>query len=220
MACFRASAQRGCERCTLSPQTPLPFASLSVFPRLPLCSVIESLAPSGWSSGNWAAPGAAVRPAHTVPEPQSEQQRRVLAAHPAMPNFAGTWKMRSSENFDELLKALGVNAMLRKVAVAAASKPHVEIRQDGDQFYIKTSTTVRTTEINFKIGESFEEETVDGRKCRSLATWENENKIYCKQTLIEGDGPKTYWTRELANDELILTFGADDVVCTRIYVRE
>ncbi|XP_056355616.1 cellular retinoic acid-binding protein 1 isoform X1 [Oenanthe melanoleuca] len=114
----------------------------------------------------------------------------------------------------------GVNAMLRKVAVAAASKPHVEIRQDGDQFYIKTSTTVRTTEINFKIGESFEEETVDGRKCRSLATWENENKIYCKQTLIEGDGPKTYWTRELANDELILTFGADDVVCTRIYVRE
>ncbi|OXB82035.1 UNVERIFIED_CONTAM: hypothetical protein H355_004118 [Colinus virginianus] len=121
-----------------------------------------------------------------------------------MPNFAGTWKMRSSENFDELLKALGVNAMLRKVAVAAASKPHVEIRQDGDQFYIKTSTTVRTTEINFKIGESFEEETVDGRKCRSLATWENENKIYCKQTLIEGDGPKTYWTRELANDELIL----------------
>ncbi|KAL6039672.1 hypothetical protein STEG23_012402 [Scotinomys teguina] len=121
-----------------------------------------------------------------------------------MPNFAGTWKMRSSENFDELLKALGVNAMLRKVAVAAASKPHVEIRQDGDQFYIKTSTTVRTTEINFKVGEGFEEETVDGRKCRSLPTWENENKIHCTQTLLEGDGPKTYWTRELANDELIL----------------
>ncbi|KAG8516405.1 Cellular retinoic acid-binding protein 1, partial [Galemys pyrenaicus] len=122
----------------------------------------------------------------------------------AMPNFAGTWKMRSSENFDELLKALGVNAMLRKVAVAAASKPHVEIRQDGDRFYIKTSTTVRTTEINFKVGEGFEEETVDGRKCRSLATWEGENKIHCTQTLLEGDGPKTYWTRELANDELIL----------------
>ena len=45
--------------------------------------------------------------------------------------------------------------MLRKVAVAAASKPHVEIKQNGEQFYIKTSTTVRTTE-----------ETVDGRKCK------------------------------------------------------
>ncbi|XP_078540768.1 cellular retinoic acid-binding protein 1 [Lissotriton helveticus] len=136
-----------------------------------------------------------------------------------MPDFAGTWRMKSSEHFDDLLKALGVNAMLRKVAGAAASKPHVEIRQDGDRFYIKTSTTVRTTEINFKIGEEFSEETVDGRKCKSLATWETENKIYCKQTLVEGSGPKTFWSRELVNDELILTFGADDVLCTRIYVR-
>uniref|UniRef100_A0A3Q4HXL3 Cellular retinoic acid-binding protein 1 n=1 Tax=Neolamprologus brichardi TaxID=32507 RepID=A0A3Q4HXL3_NEOBR len=121
-----------------------------------------------------------------------------------MQNFTGTWKMKSSENFDELLKALGVNAMLRKVAVAAASKPHVEIRQNGEHFYIKTSTTVRTTEINFCIGEEFNEETVDGRKCKSLATWETENKIYSKQTLLSGNGPKTFWSRELKGDELIL----------------
>uniref|UniRef100_A0A8C7ZLS6 Cellular retinoic acid-binding protein 1 n=1 Tax=Oryzias sinensis TaxID=183150 RepID=A0A8C7ZLS6_9TELE len=121
-----------------------------------------------------------------------------------MANFSGTWKMRSSENFDELLKALGVNAMLRKVAVAAASKPHVEIKQDGEHFYIKTSTTVRTTEISFQIGEEFNEETVDGRKCKSLATWETENKIYCRQTLVSGNGPKTFWSRELKGDELIL----------------
>ncbi|XP_034444951.1 cellular retinoic acid-binding protein 1a [Hippoglossus hippoglossus] len=137
-----------------------------------------------------------------------------------MSNFAGTWKMKRSEKFDELLKALGVNAMLRKVAVAAASNPHVEIRQDGEQFYIKTSTTVRTTEINFHIGQEFDEETVDGRKCKSLATWESENKIHCQQTLVDGNGPKTFWTRELNEDELKLTFGADDVVCTRVYARE
>ncbi|XP_018963259.1 cellular retinoic acid-binding protein 1 [Cyprinus carpio] len=137
-----------------------------------------------------------------------------------MANFAGTWKMKSSENFEELLKALGVNAMLRKVTCAAASKPHVEIRQNGEQFYIKTSTTVRTTEINFQIGQEFNEETVDGRKCKSLVTWETENKMTCRQTLVDGNGPKTYWTRELRGNELILTFGADDVVCTRIYVRE
>lgn len=56
--------------------------------------------------------------------------------------------------------------MLRKIAVAAASKPAVEIKQDGETFYIKTSTTVRTTEIHFKIGEEFEEQTVDGRPCK------------------------------------------------------
>lgn len=60
----------------------------------------------------------------------------------------------------------GVNPMLRRVAAAAASKPHVEIKQNGEHFYIKTSTTVRTTEIKFLIGEEFDEETVDGRKCK------------------------------------------------------
>ncbi|KAK2084448.1 Cellular retinoic acid-binding protein 2, partial [Saguinus oedipus] len=114
-----------------------------------------------------------------------------------------------------------VNVMLRKIAVAAASKPAVEIKQEGDTFYIKTSTTVRTTEINFKVGEEFEEQTVDGRPCKSLVKWESENKMVCEQRLLKGEGPKTSWTRELTNDgELILTMTADDVVCTRVYVRE
>lgn len=138
-----------------------------------------------------------------------------------MPNFSGNWKMKSSENFEELLKALGVNVMLRKIAVAAASKPAVEIKQDGESFYIKTSTTVRTTEINFKVGEEFEEQTVDGRPCKSLVKWENDNKMVCEQRLLKGEGPKTGWSREITNDgELILTMMADDVVCTRIYIQE
>ncbi|KAL6032696.1 hypothetical protein STEG23_025060 [Scotinomys teguina] len=100
-----------------------------------------------------------------------------------------------------------VNMMLRKIAVAAASKPTVEIKQEDDSFYIKTSTTVRTTEINFKIGEEFEEQTVDGRPCKSLVKWESENKMVCEQRLLKGEGPKTSWTRELTNDgELILVY--------------
>ncbi|XP_043935732.1 cellular retinoic acid-binding protein 2 [Protopterus annectens] len=138
-----------------------------------------------------------------------------------MPNFAGNWKIKSSECFEELLKELGVGIMFRKIAVAAASKPAVEIKQDGESFYIKTSTTVRTTEINFKIGEEFEEQTVDGRPCKSLVKWETENKMVCEQRLLKGDGPKTSWTRELTNDgEIILTMAANDVVCTRVYIRE
>ncbi|XP_069460715.1 cellular retinoic acid-binding protein 2 [Ambystoma mexicanum] len=138
-----------------------------------------------------------------------------------MPNFTGNWKMKHSENFEELLKAMNVNVMLRKIAVAAASKPAVEIKQDGENFYIKTFTTVRTTEINFKINEEFEEQTVDGRPCKSLVKWESENKMVCEQRLLKGEGPKTSWSREMTNDgELILTMKADNVVCTRIYVRD
>ncbi|NWU89801.1 RABP2 protein, partial [Upupa epops] len=114
----------------------------------------------------------------------------------------------------------GVNMMLRKIAVAAASKPAVEIRQEGDSFYIRTSTPVRTTEISFRVGHEFEEQTVDGRPCKSLARWASDSKLVCEQRLLKGDGPTTGWTREMSNDgELILTMTADDVVCTRVYVR-
>nr|NP_001279232.1 cellular retinoic acid-binding protein 2 [Callorhinchus milii]AFK10684.1 cellular retinoic acid-binding protein 2-like protein [Callorhinchus milii] len=138
-----------------------------------------------------------------------------------MSNFSGKWKIKTSDNFEGLLKELEVRLMLRKIAVAAASKPAVEIKQDGDHFYIKTSTTVRTTEISFTIGKEFEEQTVDARPCKSLVKWTSENKMECEQRPLRGEGPRTAWTRELTNDgELILTMTANDVVCTRVYVRE
>ncbi|XP_038567286.1 cellular retinoic acid-binding protein 2a [Micropterus salmoides] len=138
-----------------------------------------------------------------------------------IPDFAGTWEMKSSENFEELLKALGVNMMLRMIAVKAASKPLVEITQDGETLSIKTSTTVRTTHITFTVGKEFNEATVDGRPCTSFPRWETDSKISCEQTLQKGEGPKTSWTREITNDgKLILTMTADDVICTRVYERQ
>ncbi len=60
---------------------------------------------------------------------------------------------------------LDVNMMLRMIAVKAASRPQVEITQDGETLSIKTSTTVRTTHITFTVGQEFNEATVDGRPC-------------------------------------------------------
>ncbi|XP_047455893.1 cellular retinoic acid-binding protein 2a [Mugil cephalus] len=136
------------------------------------------------------------------------------------PNFSGTWEMTSSENFEELLKALHVNPIYRKIAVKAAANPQVAIVHEGDNLTIKTSTTVRTTNITFVVGEEFRETTVDGRDCMSLPRWETDSKISCEQRLLKGEGPKTTWTREITSDgRLILTFTADDVICTRIYER-
>ncbi|KAG5842874.1 hypothetical protein ANANG_G00182380 [Anguilla anguilla] len=115
----------------------------------------------------------------------------------------------------------GVNVLLRKIAVAAASKPSVEISQQGETLSIQTSTSVRTTRISFTVGQPFAEATVDGRSCTSYPRWETDCKITCEQVLQRGEGPKTAWTRELTNDgELVLRMSAGDVVCTRVYVRD
>ncbi|KAB5517923.1 hypothetical protein PHYPO_G00173170 [Pangasianodon hypophthalmus] len=136
-------------------------------------------------------------------------------------DFSGTWRMKSSENFEELLKALGVNVFLRKIAVAAASRPSVEIKQQGETLSIQTSTSVRTTHVSFTVGQIFNETTVDGRPCTSFPKWDTDRKISCEQTLLKGEGPQTSWSRELTdNGELILTMSAGDVVCTRVYERE
>jgi len=45
-----------------------------------------------------------------------------------------------------------------------AATPTIEISQDGDNWKIRTGTTFRITEINFKLGEEFEEKTAVGRK--------------------------------------------------------
>ncbi|CAN0321457.1 cellular retinoic acid-binding protein 2-like [Lethenteron reissneri] len=136
-----------------------------------------------------------------------------------MLSFSGTWKMKSSEKFEDYLKELGINVMLRKMA--AAAKPTVEIRQDGENFYIKTWTSIRSTEVNFKVGEEFEEETMDGRKMKSVVKWEKDDKLQCVQLPLKGDGLQTEWSREMVSEnELILTMSCKDAVCTRVYVKE
>jgi hypothetical protein len=54
--------------------------------------------------------------------------------------------------------------VMRKMAAAAT--PVTEITQQGEDWNIKTSTTFKTTEIKFKLGKEFEEQTADGRNCK------------------------------------------------------
>lgn len=58
--------------------------------------------------------------------------------------------------------------MMRKMGNAAT--PTVEITKDGDTYTMKTTTTFKTTEIKFKLGEEFEETTADGRVVKVRCT--------------------------------------------------
>lgn len=43
------------------------------------------------------------------------------------------------------------------------TKPSQEIIENGDSYTIKTVSTFKNSEINFTIGQDFEEKTIDGR---------------------------------------------------------
>lgn len=60
----------------------------------------------------------------------------------------------------------GIDFATRKIAKML--KPQKVIKQDGDSFYIHTTSTFRDYLLEFKIGEEFEEDNkgLDNRKCK------------------------------------------------------
>ncbi|XP_063368910.1 fatty acid-binding protein [Cydia amplana] len=122
------------------------------------------------------------------------------------------YKMTSSENFDEFMKALGVGLITRKAANAVT--PTVELRKDGDQYTLVTSSTFKTTEMKFKPGEEFDEERADGVQVKTVCSFEG-NKL--KQVQKAPDGLEVSYLREFGPEELKAVMTVKDVTCTRVY---
>ncbi|XP_076123155.1 fatty acid-binding protein, adipocyte-like [Alosa pseudoharengus] len=132
-----------------------------------------------------------------------------------MEQFVGTWALKSSENFDEYMKAVGMSFATRQMG--NMTKPSLVISV-GDQgvVSVKGVSTFKTTEIKFKLNEEFDETTVDDRKTRTLITLEN-GKLLQKQMW---DGKETTIERDLQDGKLVAKCIMNDVVAVRIYERE
>uniref|UniRef100_UPI00398E757F fatty acid-binding protein, liver-like n=1 Tax=Pristiophorus japonicus TaxID=55135 RepID=UPI00398E757F len=125
--------------------------------------------------------------------------------------FIGTWKLGKTEHFDEYLKALGVGLAQR--TLASTAKPVTTISTNGDTITIATESLIKSTKIQFKLGEEFDETTADDRKTKTTVTMDNGKLVQAQRW----NGKETTLIRELADGKLILTCTIRDVVCTRIY---
>ncbi|XP_058899587.1 myelin P2 protein [Kogia breviceps] len=125
--------------------------------------------------------------------------------------FLGTWKLVSSENFDDYMKALGVGLATRKLGDLA--KPRVIISKKGDIITIRTESTFKDTEISFKLGQEFEETTADNRKTKSVVTLARGSL----NQVQKWDGKETTIKRKLVDGKMVVECKMKDVVCTRIY---
>uniref|UniRef100_A0A8C6XPW1 Cytosolic fatty-acid binding proteins domain-containing protein n=1 Tax=Naja naja TaxID=35670 RepID=A0A8C6XPW1_NAJNA len=84
--------------------------------------------------------------------------------------FVGSWKLISSENFDDYMKELGVGLATRKLGNLA--RPKTIISMKGDEVTVRTESTFKNTQITFKLGQEFQETTADGRKTKTVVTLE------------------------------------------------
>uniref|UniRef100_A0A5F9C4P5 Fatty acid binding protein 7 n=1 Tax=Oryctolagus cuniculus TaxID=9986 RepID=A0A5F9C4P5_RABIT len=93
--------------------------------------------------------------------------------------FCATWKLTDSQNFDEYMKALGVGFATRQVG--NVTKPTVIISQEGDKVVIRTQSTFKNTEISFRLGEEFDEISVDDRNCKSVISLDGDKLVHVQK---------------------------------------
>jgi len=130
----------------------------------------------------------------------------------------GKFERTSADKYDELLTALGVNFLLRKAATA--STPVMEVKEEGGEWSIKTSTVLKSMELKFKLGEKFDETTPDGRAVSSIVTREGD-KFVCVQTAKKDGQKSTKSTREFTKDgcTLAIEVTGEELVSTQVFKR-
>jgi len=133
--------------------------------------------------------------------------------------FKGKFTRSSADQYEEFLKALDVGMLLRKAATF--STPVMEITEADGTWSIKTSTTMKTMELKFKLDEEFEETTPDGRDVTAKVTFEDGKIVTVQKAKKEGQ-KSTRSVREMVGDELVYTMtidGNDDLKCVQKFKR-
>ncbi|XP_029028307.1 retinol-binding protein 2-like [Betta splendens] len=128
-------------------------------------------------------------------------------------DYNGRWEMVKNENFEEVMKALDIDFATRKIATHLHQTK--VIVQNGDKFETKTLSTFRNYEVNFTVGEEFEEHTkgLDNRKVKTLVTWDGD-KLLCVQ---KGEKENRGWTHWIEGDLLYLEIRVMDKVCLQVF---
>ncbi|XP_061824123.1 fatty acid-binding protein, brain-like isoform X1 [Nerophis lumbriciformis] len=125
--------------------------------------------------------------------------------------FCAKWKLVDSKDFDEYMKAVGINFATRQVG--NVTKPTVVISKDGDKVVVKTFSTFRNTELSSKLGEEFDEITADDRKVKSIFTMEGDKFVHVQKW----DGKESKFEREIKDGKMVMTLTCQGVQAVRKY---
>ena len=91
----------------------------------------------------------------------------------------------------------------------------------SEEWLFKTSTTLKTMELKFKLGVEFEEKTPDGREVTAIVTKEGDTFVSIQTAKKEGE-KSTKITREFVGDEVIVISQVigSDLICTQKFKKQ
>ena len=73
-------------------------------------------------------------------------------------------------------------------------------------------------ELKFKLGEEFEEDTTDGRKCKTTVVMEG-NKLILAQKAMRSGEKEVLDVMEFTDDGLTMTWTTEGAICTQVFKR-
>ncbi|XP_060553513.1 fatty acid-binding protein, liver-like [Ruditapes philippinarum] len=116
-----------------------------------------------------------------------------------MAKLLGYWKLEASdENWDEYMKAMGVNFALRQVGKRVSS--YEEIKEVDGEWTLDITSTFKNAHLKFKLGEEFNEKTMDGRDVKSVFNVEDDKLVHYQKSTAVGI-PDSVITRERIDDD-------------------
>ncbi|MFD5067985.1 lipocalin/fatty-acid binding family protein [Streptomyces sp. NPDC058369] len=138
-----------------------------------------------------------------------------------MSQLAGRYELASTENYSEFLKALGV--ALPQRTLEETSKPTIEVTGTDRTWSIKIRTALLNTELNFTLGQEFQEKLLDGRTCRTTITQDapsptaaaRDSLIQVQQ--LESQEARIVWS--FFPTELHVSYETRGVNATRVFAR-
>lgn len=128
--------------------------------------------------------------------------------------FGGKWKVYKNENFDEFLKDIGLNFVMRKAA-ANGSPTHV-ITVDGDNIKIDIDAGIKKMEECLKLNTEVARKGERGNEVKTMTTYADGILTMVNTPVDTKEKPMTL-TREIVGEDLVLTMSRGDVVAKRIF---
>ncbi|XP_053401752.1 fatty acid-binding protein, liver-like [Mercenaria mercenaria] len=124
-----------------------------------------------------------------------------------MAKVVGFWKLETQDdNWDEYMKAVGVGFATRQIGKRTSSWE--EIKEQDGVWTLDITSTFKNAHLKFKLGEEFDEKTMDGREVKSVFNVEDHKLVHYQKSTAVGVPDSVVIRERIDDDTMTITFEA------------